>query len=129
MKTAPLEPKQTQAWFEYDFAVNGGAVGTVNLPVAIPVGSIIRHVYIDVITTLTSAGSATVALGIVAAGDTRAATAIASLTAGSLLDGIPDGTASTMLRTTAASGLIVTIAVADLTAGQFRVVVDYDTIE
>lgn len=118
----------------YDFAVQGGAIGTINLydPVfgkkialVLPASFIINNVTIDVITAPTSGGSATLALTSgQSAGDLLAALAKASFTG--LIQGIPVGSASTSIKvpaTQAAPGSTVSLVVATaaLTAGQFVV--------
>jgi hypothetical protein len=115
----------------YDFAVLGGAVGSVNLldcdgkAATLPKGAIITMCIIDIITTFTSGGSATVALGSgVATNDLKAATAFGSYTAG-LLTGIQTGATSTAIKLTADGTMSATIAVAALTAGKCNVVVEY----
>lgn len=122
----------------YDFAVQGGAIGTISLydPVYgkkqalyIPPAAIIVRVLIDVITTPTSGGSATIALtsGVTAA-DILAATAYGSVTG--LVDGKPIHSAATAIKipaTTANPGLSpsIVIATAALTAGKFNAHIEY----
>lgn len=116
---------------EYDFAVDGGAVGTIvlrqsgsTLPNIIPAGGVILGGYIEVLTTATSGGAATIGVNSEAAGDIKAAaTGVATYTAG-VVPVVPSwGTGA--VKTTAARNLAITIAVAALTAGKFRVVVMY----
>lgn len=113
----------------YDFAKSGGAVGAINLldeegnVASLPDNAIITHTTIDVITDPTSGGSATISVGSSAADDILTATAIASVTG--ILDGIQDGTATNMIKTTAETDLTITVAVAALTAGKLIVFVDY----
>lgn len=120
---------------EYDFAVDGGAIGTITLRSAsgavigntIPNGSVITGGYIEVDTALTSGGAATVAVTAEGAGDTLAAAAVSgapwSTTGRKSIT--PAFTGVTSVKTTAARGLTMTIAAATLTAGKFRVVVFY----
>ena len=114
----------------YDFAVQGGAVGNINLydsvyapgvsampgqpqsvgvakqagvfkPLILPYNSIVVRALIDVITAPTSGGSATLALSTGAtAADLLAATAKASFTG--LIDGIPVHSAATAIKITQA---------------------------
>lgn len=111
--------------FTYDFAVQGGAVSTILVPGPddIPQGAVVIGAYLNVATVPTSGGAATVALGIEAAGDLQAAAAITgapySTTGRKSLT--PAFTGATTILTTAARRLIVTIAVAALTAGKFDV--------
>lgn len=115
----------------FDFSIQGGAIGTLGLlddlgnPVSFPVGAIITRTFVNVITAVTSAGSATVALTIATAADVLAATAKASLGIG-LSEGIQDGTVTHMIGpTTVAKTLSAVVAVAALTAGKFEVFVEY----
>ena len=92
----------------------------------LPKGAIITDVTVDVITSATSGGSATVALSSgQTASDILAATAYSSFTAGSLVAGIPTGAASTMIKLTADSTPYATVAVSALTAGKFYVLIQY----
>jgi len=110
----------------YNFAVNGGAIGSIPLSqVSLPAKAIITKVLVDVITAPTSGGSATVGLQILTADDLLAATAIASLTVG-LHDGVPANTAATSIKNgSSALPINVEIATAALTAGEFVVFVEY----
>ena len=117
---------------EYDFARDGGAVSSITLRSvdsdsvgsAIPVGAVILGGYVDVLTTLTSGGAATIAINSEGAGDVLAALAVASWTAGRK-SVIPVFTGATAVKTTAARNIVATIATAALTAGKFRVVLMY----
>jgi hypothetical protein len=121
---------------EYDFAVDGGAVGTITLRAApsdsngndIPSGSIIMGGYIEVDTVLTSGGAATVAVNSEGAGDLATA-ALLNAAPWSTATGrkaiTPVMTVGTSVKTTARRNLAITIAAAALTAGKFRVVVWY----
>lgn len=104
----------------YDFAVNGGAIGTIELPGEIPDNAIITKCIVDVHTAPTSGGSATVALGLNTTTDLLAATAIASVT-GVV---IAKDTAAAF-KLTADRKVQVTIAVAALTAGKMAIVVEW----
>lgn len=114
----------------YSFAIQGGAVGSVNLvdsvtglAVKLPSGAIITKSWIDVLTTPTSGGSATIALTANSAGDILAALAMDSLTG--IYAGVSTGVAANMKKMTAERTLLATIAVAALTAGKFNVFVEY----
>jgi hypothetical protein len=119
------------AKFFYDFAVDGGAISTINLrgEDTIPPNSVITSGYIDVLTQLTSGGAATIALQAEAAGDIVAATAVATWTAGrkNTLIAPASGsvTAATIVKTTVARNPAVVIAAAALTAGKFELVLRY----
>lgn len=120
-------PKSAQA--QYDFAVDGGAAGTIVLrPVdslgnSIPSGSVITGGFVDVETACTSA-SGTISLGAEAAGDLVVAAGQASWTLGRKSI-VPAGTGATSVKTTAARSLSIVIATAAYTAGKFRVTVFY----
>lgn len=130
----------------WDFSLQGGAIGTINLldamqvyPLSqptllgsrtfpalyLPPGFIVLNCLIDVITALTGGGSPTIALSTgVNAADLKAATAMATYTG--LLAGIPINTAATAVKvplTTAQPGSIATMTIAAnaLTAGKFNV--------
>lgn len=111
---------------DYDFAVDGGAIGTIVLRSndgQIPAAAVIEGGVLDVGTSCASA-TGTMALQIEAAADTLAATAAAGLTAGrkSL---IPAFTGATTLKTTVPRSPSLVIATAAFTAGAFRAIVFY----
>lgn len=114
---------------KYDFAVDGGAAGAINLfpDVAIPNGSLALGAYINVLTALTSGGAATVALHVNSAGDIQAATdfdaAPFSVEAWQAAAALPMGADPVLL--TADRNVVATIAAADLTAGAFEVLLAY----
>ena len=120
---------------EYDFAVDGGAVGTKTLRGAnaasignqIPAGSVIEGGYIEVDTILASSGVPTVAVTVEGAGDLLAATAFDaspwSTTGRKSIT--PAFTGATSVKTTASRSIAIVIAAAALTAGKFRVVLWY----
>jgi hypothetical protein len=119
---------------EYDFAIDGGAIGTITLrqtgstlPNLLPTGSVIVGGYIEVLTTLTSGGAATVGINSEAAGDIKAAATAFTVyaTTGSGIVSILPSFGTTAVKTTAARSLAITIAAATVTAGKFRVVVFY----
>jgi hypothetical protein len=124
MPITPGSYKPKQYIGEYDFAVDGGAIGTITLRgsghAPIPNGSIILSGVVEVLTTLTSGGSETTAFTVESAGDILAATAVASMGAG-LKSVVPAGTGVTAIKTTAERAVTMTIAVATLTAGKLRV--------
>lgn len=117
---------------EYDFAVDGGAVGTITLRASgdelaaandIPAGAVIMGGYLEVDTAVLSA-TGTVAVQAEAAADLLAATGQAGLTVGrkSL---IPAFAGAGTVKTTVRRSIQIVIATAALTAGKFRVVVFY----
>lgn len=120
---ARIQGKPNTYFFVYDFAVDGGAVSSINMGVFIPQFSIIKIGAATVATTLVGA-TATIAVGYAGAtGALIAATAVASWTADAVIEGVDLSVA--MLKV-AAGGvqLQVTIATAALTAGRFTYAVD-----
>lgn len=115
----------------YDFTVQGGAIGSINLldedgvAVTIPSGAIITRTLIYVPVACTSGGSATIAVKSKSAADLKAATAYTSFTLAALLDGVPANTAATSIVMTADTIPAITIAVAALTAGKINVFIEY----
>lgn len=110
----------------YDFAVDGGVQGLItpaNSP-TLPNKAIILGGAIDITTTLTSGGLATIALGTSAGSSAtalKAATAVATWAAGLTVPIIPVFTAASYLKLTAAGRPTLTVVTADLTAGKFDV--------
>ena len=115
---------------EYDFAVDGGVVGSIvgrgsgahgNI---IPAGSVIMGGYVEVDTPVTSGGAGTLAAQLEAANDIVAAAAVSGApwsTAGRK-SVIPAFTGATTVKTTVARSLTWVIGTAALTAGKARVV-------
>lgn len=118
------------AKFTYNFATDGGAIGLItptNSP-TLPIGAIILGGVIDILTTLTSTGAATIALGTSAGSSATAlkgATAVATWAAGVTVPVVPVFTAATYVKLTAAGRLTMTVADVALTAGKFNVTVVY----
>jgi hypothetical protein len=114
----------------YDFAVLGGAVGSVSLlgpdgkVVTLPDDAIITQAYIEVLTAMTSTGNnGTIALKAQSAGDLLAA--VDADTLSGIVAGIPVGSAATMIKLTAARTLMATIATNALLSGKFDLFVEY----
>lgn len=109
----------------YDFAVDGGAIGTitpVNSPL-FPAGAIIMGGIIYPITLPTSAGGATIAIGFGSGGQAaliKGATAIATYVAGAPLVMLPVW-ASGFFKVTTEGKMTFTVATAALTAGKIAV--------
>ncbi|HEY3314476.1 MAG TPA: DUF2190 family protein [Bacillota bacterium] len=118
----------------YDFAVHGGAIGAIGLGVYIPIKAVITRTYVEVLTTLTTAGAdaGTIALHAEAADDIVAAIAVSNAAnpwdAG-MHEGVSTGTAATFKKTTAARQITATIAGQAVTAGKFYVVAEYVVTE
>lgn len=116
----------------YSFAVQGGTIAAMtlldvstNAAAILPKGAIVKSCTIDVITQLTSGGSATISTGTgQAANDLKSALAVASWSPG-LIACTPVGTVGTSIKLTADRTMTVTPAVAALTAGKFYVIVEY----
>jgi hypothetical protein len=113
----------------YDFAVDGGAVGTIDLTAAadVPAGAVVLGGFVEVTTPPTSGGSATLAIQVEAAGDTVAAAAVSAApwsTAGRK-SVIPVFTGASSLKTTTARKIQAVVATAALTAGVVDVVLVY----
>lgn len=116
---------------EYDFAIDGGAVGSITLRsvsvdsvgALIPVGSVILGGFVDVRTACLS-GTGTIALTVESAGDVLAATGQAGLTAG-VKSVVPAFTGASAVKTTAARSIVATIATAAYTAGRLHVALAY----
>lgn len=125
------EPKTVKA--EYDFAIDGGAIGTLTLRGisgqgnTVPADSVILGGYLYVITPPTSGGAGTGAIGIEGAADVVAAAAVsgAPWSTGGNKSVIPVFTGATSIRTTVARSLTLAIASAALTAGKFHVTLVY----
>lgn len=113
---------------KYDFAVDGGAQGTI-VPTnsdTLPDNAVIVGVTINSTTAVTSDGSATVAIGTSAGSSTtslKGATGKASYSVDALLNGVP--VFATPIKLTAAGTITFTIGTADLTAGVIEVWVLY----
>ena len=107
---------------DYDFAVEGGAISTINLSSdEIPAGAIITGARVRVETVVTSGGAGTLGIGVEAASDVQAAVVVSGAPWSSL--GVKDLVGRT--RTTVARKITATIGAFALTAGKFQVYVDY----
>lgn len=113
----------------YNFAVDGGAVGDIDLTTdaQIPANAVILGGFAEVDTVPTSGGSATIAVKVEGAGDIIAAAAIsgAPWSTTGRKSVVPVFTGATTVKTTAARKIQATVATAALTAGAFDVVLFY----
>lgn len=113
--------------YEYDFDVHGGAISTIELSgPQLPANFRIINGFIEVLEDMVGA-SGTVSLGTKAAAKTNllAATAIGSLTAGDIIQLIPDSaTLSDSVKETTAQSPVMAIATTAQTAGRFKVVLE-----
>lgn len=127
MKRQGLEPAKRVAYFEYDFALDGGAIGTIALRGnRLPLGAVVTSGMIHVNTAVTSGGACTTTLGINTAVDVLASTLKGAQTLDAILDVVPVGTAATaILAATGGLGVTMTIGVAAITAGKFTVALEY----
>lgn len=113
----------------YDFAVDGGAVGTITLRSndgPLPLNAVILDGFLDVTTAL-SGGTSTGALQAEAANDlvAQAATTGAPWSTTGRKSIIPVGTGATAVKTSAARSPAFVIGTAVLTQGVFRLVLEY----
>jgi hypothetical protein len=112
----------------YDFAVDGGAVGTITITAEkIPANAIILGGVVEVDTAVTSGGSATVAVQVEGAGDIVAAAAVsgAPWSTTGRKSVVPAFTGATSVKTTVVRDIAIVIATAALTAGAFDVYLAY----
>lgn len=117
-------PQLAQA--TYNFATQGGAVGTISLGVKLPKNAIIHQAWLYSITKPTTSASGTLAFTCQNAGDVGAATAAASYAAaGASIAGAATGAASAFTYTTAACTIQAVIATGALTAGKVTAFVEY----
>lgn len=122
--------KVLQVW---DFAVQGGAVGTIPLDVLLPEGAIVTGGFIHVLEAVTTSASGTLSFGLNTNVDLLAATAVGSLTLNAVLPLIPSFTASgtnpvaasSPLRLTAERELKAAVATGALTAGKVAIYLEY----
>lgn len=116
----------------YDFATDGGAIGSIGIGPSLPDNAVITRLWYEVLTTFTSAtDAATVALSIPTddSGGLKAAVAIsngANPWDAGFHDGIQDGAAANFSeKTTAERQITMDIAVEALTAGKMMVFAEY----
>lgn len=125
------EPAKQVLQFVYDFAVLGGAAGSISLTQisgGLPNNFIIQNAFLDIITPLGSAGAAT---GAVTTGqlanDLVSATVVAGApfsTTGPKVTIPLIGTIGTWIKTTAARTPALVVASADLNAGKFNLFIE-----
>jgi hypothetical protein len=115
---------------EYDFTVDGGAVGTIVLRSddgPIPSGSYITQAVLDVLTLFTTSAGATAALTVEAANDIVSATIVsgAPYSTTGLKSTIQVGTGATAVKTSAQRSPSIVIATGAVTAGKLRLILEY----
>lgn len=125
-------PRATQVYAvrgRYDFAVDGGAVGDIDLTnnAVVPKGAYIVGGFVEVDTAPTSGGSGTLAIKVEGAGDIVAAAAVsgAPWSTTGRKDVVPDFTGTAVVKTAADRKIVATVATAALTAGVVDVVLFY----
>jgi len=129
-KSKPIPQSTTNKSYavSYDFALQGGAIGSINTGIFVPAGAHVTRAYVEKVTAFTSGGSATVALSLVSAGDLLAAVAYnnAIFTA-AIGTAIPTGTPATFVKNTATTEKQITldVATAALTAGKYTIHIEY----
>lgn len=107
----------------YDFSIDGGATGSINLGVTLPDNAIVVEVIRDELTSCTSAGSGgTIILNVPTDGNLEQTALTADGGAASL---VSSGGTSVPKKLTASRELRVTIAVENLTAGKIEYFVRY----
>lgn len=117
----------------YDFAVNGGAEGTISLTQTLPDNAVVTRGYLEVVTTFTSSGdNATVSLDIVSDDVAGLVAAVAIDAGGNPWDTgfhecIQDGAAANFsTKTTAARAIQITVAGGEaLTAGKMVIWLEF----
>lgn len=118
------------ATFLYDFAALGGLQGALTLTdtagaaQTLPDNAVIVGGWLEQVTALTSGGSATVALGVTGTATKFLAATAFNNAAFNTTDTIT-ALSGTPFKLNGAKSVIATVAVADLTAGAFRVHVQY----
>ena len=111
----------------YDFSVDGGDTGNINLSTSLPDNAVLIGGHIDVETDLASAGSATVGIGLQgdydAFRDAAAFTGFTANASGLLLTNIAPPNGGVKLQGSLPVGIV--IGTAALTGGKFHVYVYY----
>ena len=130
-QASPAPATPINLCFLYDFAVLGGAQGALTMTKCadgtaqtLPDNAVILRVTQESDTDLTSGGGATVALGYT--GNDNAFLAATAYTDASFdVDAIAARNAEVPIITGAAVSVLATVATADLTAGKFKLYVEY----
>lgn len=121
------QPNTNKLVAEYDFAIDGGAVGVIPLRGdTLPNGAIVSDVLIHIDTILNSGGAATVSVGSEGAADLQS---VANFNAAPFSTTGPKRATFTSttapVKTTADRAIALTVAAAALTGGRLRVIVEY----
>lgn len=115
---------------EYDFAVDGGAIGPIVLRSPdgpLPNGAVVMDGYFEIDTLFTSGGAGTAAVQIEAANDTITAAAVsgAPWSTTGRKSVIEAATGATSVKTTASRSPSIVFAAFAITAGKGRLVIRY----
>ncbi len=109
------------AIFDYDFAVDGGVIGTIATGVSLPAKAIIEKCWFRVETQIVDAGSGTLAVQCEDANNILSAADQSAVTDGSFLASAVTGTAANMVDDIAAScDISFVIGGAAISAGKLR---------
>lgn len=121
------QPNPNRIVAEYDFAIDGGAIGVITLRGdTLPSGAVITDALLHIDTILASGGAATASIGSEAANDINAVANFNAAPFSTTGAKRPTFTATTApVKTTADRAITMTVAAAVLTGGRFRVVVEY----
>ncbi len=114
----------------YDFAVNGGAEGTIQLwddegnRAVLPVGAIVTNTVADVITSFTDAGATATFIVQCNSQDLTDSHTVDELAAG-LVNGTQTGVFASWDKITATAPVVAVIANEALTAGKANIFIEY----
>ena len=106
---------------KYDFTEDGGAQGDFSFRRKLPAGAIVTRVFSDELTTIASGGAATVQLK---AGSTNLTDALTAV-GGNPQEQHNLASSAEAIKISTEAELTMTIATADLTAGELRWYVEY----
>ena len=108
---------------QYDFAVQGGAVGNIGLGLNLATGETIVRSFAEVLTSPASAGAATLGVQANATDDIVAATVVsgAPWSTTGYKAGVSDGLVANFKKCTAAREVVMVVGVAALTAGKVNI--------
>jgi len=112
----------------YDFAVNGGVAGSIAMNVWLPGKCVVDRLWTKTITTVTSAGAATIALTFDNAGPYGMVPfPFGAFTTGTCLAGVDFNANPTLLAT--GIQMYFVIGTANLTAGKIAFIVEYTQMD
>jgi hypothetical protein len=123
MSASELEGVVDKVVQEWDFARDGGAVGSIPFRgPKIPNGFRVTNTFIEVLTGVTGGTSAEIGISMNTTGDLKASAVLTAYASAGVVAGIPVGTAATAVKATAARTPTLDVTVAALTAGKIRLV-------